>query len=477
MKHDTHTSLTTLTALAVSLLVTGCVSGENYSMPVLDLPGLWHASETKALPAQVAETSEKPAEKSQPWWSSFHDDDLSALVEKALANNQNRKIAEARILEARASRQSTASALYPQVGISGTANRGNNLGLPTEKPVSLYQAGFDASYEVDLFGGNQRRVEAAEASIQATEAAYQEVSLALTAEVAREYTGYRQLQHLLDLTRKTAESQQKLYDIARTKKAGGIVSGFDVTQSETLLKTTNARIPEIERQLAASGNRLSILLGEAPGAAGDSLKEMKPVPVAESVIALDAPAEIIARRPDIRNAERNLAAATALTGSAISEMYPKITLSALFGIQNTSLSGGGGIWSLGSSLFAPLLNFGRIEGQIKASEARQTQAFHAYKQTVLEALGEVETALSNINKENQTRLALQEAADSAAKTVSASRTRYQSGISDFTEVLQSEQQLYEINSNLVASEAKVSQYIIALYKALGSEINTTVKTE
>lgn len=466
MKHDTHTSLTTLTALAVGLLVTGCASGENYSMPVFDLPGLWHASETKALPAQVAETSEKPAEKSQPWWSSFHDDDLSALVEKALANNQNRKIAEARILEARASRQSAASALYPQVGISVTANRGNNRGLPTVKPISLYQTGFDASYEADLFGGNQRRVEAADASVQATEAAYQDVSLALTAEVAREYTGYRQLQHLLDLTRKTAKAQQKLYDLARTKEAGGIVSGFDMTQSETLLKITNARIPEIERQLAASANRLSILLCETPGALDDRLKEMKPVPAAESMVALDAPAEIIARRPDIQNAERNLATATALTGAAISEMYPKITLSVLFGIQNTSLSGGGGIWSLGSSLFAPLLNFGRIEGQIKASEARQTQAFHAYKQTVLEALGEVETALSNINKENQTRLALKEAADSAAKTVSASRTRYQSGISDFTEVLQSEQQLYEIRSKLVASEAKVSQYMIALYKAL-----------
>lgn len=466
MKHDTHTSLTTLAALAVSLLMTGCASGENYSMPVLDLPGLWHASETKALPVQAAEGSAQPAEKAQPWWSSFHDDDFSALVEKTLANNQNRKIAEARILEARASRQSTASALYPEIGISGRANRGNNLALQTAKPVSLDQAGFDASYEVDLFGGNQRRVEAADASIQASEAACRYISLVVTAEVAREYIGFRQLQHLLDLTRKTAASQHKLYEIAGAKKEGGIVSDFDVTQSETLLKTTNARIPEIERQLDATGYRLSTLLGAAPGAINDDLKEMKPVPVAQSLVVLDSPAEVITRRPDIQNAERNLAAATALTGAAISEMYPKITLSTLFGVQNTSLSGGGGIWSLGSSLFAPLLNFGRIEGQIKASEARQTQAFHAYKQTVLEALGEVETALSNINKENQTRLALKEAADSAAKTVSASRTRYQSGISDFTEVLQSEQQLYEIRSKLVASEAKVSQYMIALYKAL-----------
>ena len=466
---NNNSSLNTTTALVViSLLLSGCAAaGKNYSKPAFDFPSLWHASDTKTLPAQVSKGSQHPAAKSGRWWDSFNDDNLSALMVKALANNQNRKIAEARILETRASRQSTASSLYPQVGINGTASRGN---VTTQNPLSLYQAGFDASYELDLFGGNRRGVEAADASIQASEAAYQNITLALTAEVAREYVGFRQLQHLLDLTRKTVASQKKLYDITRAKKAGGVVSDFDVTQSQTLLKTTNARLPEIERQLEATGYRLSILLGEAPGAVNVSLKEMKPVPVARNLVILDAPAAVIARRPDIQAAERNLAAATALTGAAISEMYPKITLSALFGIQNTSLAGGAGIWSLGSSLFAPLLNFGRIEGQIKVSEARQAQAFHAYRQTVIEALGEVETSLSNINRENQTRLALQEAADSAGKTVEKSRLRYQSGVSDFTEVLQSEQQLYEINRNLVASEAKISQYMIALYKALALSI-------
>lgn len=457
---------TVATLAAISLLLGGCAAGEEYRRPMLDLAGMWHASESKTLPEQVSGGVQHPAEKAEPWWSGFHDDMLSALIERAMANNQNRKIAEARVLEARASRQSAASAFYPQVGANAAASRGNNFGIPTEEPVSLYRSGFDASYEVDFFGGNRRRVEAADASIQASEAAYLNISLLLTAEVAREYIGLRQLQHLLDLTRKTAAAQQKLYEIVRTKKEGGVVSGFDVTQSQTLLKATKARLPEIERQLEAAGYRLSVLLGEAPGALNNQLKEMKPVPVAQTLVVLNSPAAVIARRPDIQVAERNLAAATALTGAAISGIYPKITLSGLFGIQNTSLTGGGGMWSLGSSLVAPLLNFGRIEGQIKASEARQTQAFHAYRQTVLEALSEVETALSNISRENQTRLALQEAADSAERTVTVARMRYQMGISEFTEVLQSEQQLYDITSNSVASEARVSQYMIALYKAL-----------
>lgn len=147
-------------------------------------------------------------------------------------------------------------------------------------------------------------------------------------------------------------------------------------------------------------------------------------------------------------------------------MYPRITLSSLFGIQSTSLTGGGGIWSLGASVFAALINFGRIEGQIRASEARQAQAFHAYTQAVLEALSEVENALSNINKENRTRHSLQEAADSASRTVSASRIRYQTGATDFSEVLQSEQQLYDVKIQLATSDARVSEYMITLCKAL-----------
>lgn len=467
MTNTPQASLSPLSALvAVSVLVTGCAAGENYSRPAVETPRLWHASEAHTLPSQVAEGNSAAIEDVQPWWSSFQDETLSGLIDRALTNNHNRRVAEARVLEARAIRQATASALYPQVGATGAASRGNSFGVPTESPASLYRLGFDASYEADFFGGNQRRVEAADADVEAGEAEYRHIGLTLVAEVASEYIAFRQLQHLLDLTRKTIASQRKLHEITRAKKEGGTVSDFDVSQSLTLLKTTTARIPETERQLEATGYRLSTLLGEAPGAIHDELREMKPVPVAQALVVLESPTEVIRGRPDIQSAERKLAAATALTGAAISEMYPRITLSSLFGIQSTSLTGGGSIWSLGASVFAPLINFGRIEGQIRVSEARQAQAFHAYKQAVLEALSEVETALSNINKENRTRMSLQEAVDSASKTVNAARIRYQAGATDFSEVLQSEQQLYDVKSQLVTSDARVSAYMITLCKAL-----------
>lgn len=467
MTNTTHATLISLFALvAVSIVVSGCTSGEAYRGPAVELPILWHVSDAHTLPPQVTEDNNAAVADVQPWWNGFQDETLSELIRRALTNNQNRRIAAARVLEARAIRQTTASALYPQVGATGTASRGNSFGVPTESPASLYRLGFDASYEVDFFGGNQRRAEASDASVEATEAEYRHISLTLVADVASEYVTFRRLQHLLDLTHKTVESQRRLHEITRAREAEGAVSNFDVTQSLTLLRTTSARIPEIQRQLDATAYRLATLLGEVPGVIHDELSDMRPVPVAQASVALESPVEVVRARPDIQSAERKLAAATALTDAAISEMYPKITLSSLFGIQSTSLTGGGSIWSLGASVVAPLINFGRIEGQIRASEARQAQAFHAYKQAVLEALSEVETALSNIHKENRTRHSLQEAVDSASQTVNTSRIRYKAGATDFSEVLQSEQQLYDVTSQLVTSEARVSEYMITLCKAL-----------
>jgi len=350
---------------------------------------------------------------------------------------------------------------------AGQISRGNQGYLTFNKDADLFQPEFDASYEVDLFGGNRRRVEAQDAAIAASEADFRDATLTLSAEVARGYVDWRQLQQQLQLSRDTVSAQQQLFDITQSQFRVGIASSFEVAQAETLYKTTAARLPDIERQLEAAGYALSVLLGETPGKLNDELQETKPMPVPTSLSALDAPADVITRRPDVQRAERELAAATAMQGAAISEMYPKITLSALLGIQDTNFYPTTTIWSLGSGLVVPLLNFGRIEGQIQASDARQVQAFHTYRQTVLQALADVETSLSNVAKENQRREALQAATDSAERTLSMATSRYQQGLSDFTDVLQADQQSYSAKSNLVASQAGVIKDIIALHKALG----------
>ena len=259
---------------------------------------------------------------------------MTALIQRALANNENLAIAASRITEVRGLRESAFGKLFPQIKANAAADRGNPGVITTDHVVSYNQGTFDAAWELDLFGGTRREIEAQDAATGAAEAAYRDASLSLAAEVAREYILLRQLQAQMEVTKQTADIQHHLYGIAQDHYKGGLVSTLDVAQAETLYKTTSARIPDFERQIAASSYRLSVLLGENPGSTDDIAAHAAPIPVAQRLPVLDAPADIIRRRPDVATAERNLAAATALQGVAISQLYPKISISALFGIQH-----------------------------------------------------------------------------------------------------------------------------------------------
>jgi NodT family efflux transporter outer membrane factor (OMF) lipoprotein len=444
------------------LALVACAAGPNYKAPAVPLPQHWHAPWAAGVPVT-------PLAAGEPWWKSLHDATLDRLMQRALDKNQDLKIAEGRILEARATRHSAAAEQYPQVQGNSQATRGDEGFQSFDKNLTLYDAHFDASYELDVFGGVRRRVEAESAAVQASSANLRDVTLTLTAEVARDYITWRQLQQQLELTRSTISAQHQLYDIVVAQRAAGVASDLDVSQAGTLLKTSQARLPGIEQQLAATGYALSVLLGENPGPLNDELKHGDQIALPGNVSVLASPAEVIARRPDVERAERELAEATALHGAAISDMYPKVSLSALFGVQDTSLGGGGSIWSLGSGVVMPLLNFGRIEGQIKAADARQQQAFHTYRQTVLKALADVETSLTDLAKENRQRLALQAAAESAGQTLTMSQSRYDKGITDLTAVLEAKQQLYAAESDAAAARAAALIDVVALYKAVGAE--------
>lgn len=466
-------------AILCCLLLTACAVGPDYKAPDLNLPKDWHSGKD----GDVQTTNDAKAAQTIKikWWEAFHDDVMSNLITRALDNNENRKVAKARVLEARANRQSSIGNLFPHISAGVEGRKSDLTPGQSEGTTSLFQSNFDASYELDLFGGNRRQAQADKATMAAREADYRNISLTLTAEVAREYINMRQLQHQLELTKHTAESQKKLKDITTHQFKGGVIGKLDVSQAEVLYKDTQAKIPEIERQLQAGGYRLSILLGENPGVINNEIGDkVVALPVPDKIEAIESPTEIIRQRPDIQRSESELIAATALSGVAISQMYPKISLSALLGIQDSHISSGGistngGIWSVGSSLTMPLLNFGKVRGLTKAAQARQEQALHKYKQTVLDALGEVETSLSNINKENQRRLKLQDAAKSADKAVEISNELYKKGLSDFTSVIQTEEQSFSIKNDLVASEANIINYIVALNKSLGRDVETKVE--
>jgi len=448
------------------LALNGCAVGPDYELPHLDLPLLWHETPPAKPKVTIVDHNK------EIWWQDFDDPTLTKLIERALAKNENLALAAARIVEVRGLRESAFGTLFPQIGVDAGVNRGDPGVLTTNSILTSTQGAFDASWEIDLFGGNRRKIEAEDAATGAAEAAYRDASLSLAAEVAREYIMLRQFQAQLDVTRQTADIQRHLYEITDDHYKGGLVSTLDVAQAETLYKTTSAHIPDYERQITASAYRLSVLLGENPGGLADLTAKPGPIPSAERLPVLDAPADIMRRRPDVAEAERSLAAATALQGVAISALYPKISLSALFGTQRGVLpifdyKATHGIWDLGADVTMPILNFGSIEGQINAADARQELAFHHYKQTVLQALADVETDLSNLSREAQRDDALRDAGKSADHAVNVARDRYRNGLADFTSVLQAEQQRFTVQLDLIASQSTVAQDVIALHKALG----------
>jgi len=452
-------------ALLLVFSLTGCMVGPDYHLPSFDTPADWHGSK--------GQTSDRAMrDKTVAWWRDFKDTELNALIEKALANNENLKIAAARVVEARGSRETTDAALFPHIGAGASGERGNP-GVPTlGGNATIYQAAFDASWEIDLFGGDRRQVEAQDALVGARQASYRDACLSLVAEVAREYISLRQFQAQLAITRQTAKIQHHLYEITQDHFKGGLVSTLDVAQAETLYKTTSARIPDYQRQIEASSYRLSVLLGEPPGGLDSLAVTRASIPMVNNLPVLDAPADIVRQRPDIAEAERNLAAATALQGVAISALYPKISLSSLFGIQRGEVPHLGyeatrTLWDIGSTVSMPIIEFGSIEGQIKAADARQVQSLHQYRQTVLAALGDIEIDLSNLTQETKRYRALQKAGKSADHAVDVAHDRYRGGLSDFTSVLQAEQQRFAVQIELIASQSSVAQDVIALHKALG----------
>lgn len=445
--------------------LTGCMVGPDYQLPKMIMPSGWHE--------QIPPQADRPVrDKNIAWWQDFNDPVLNNLVERALKNNENLQVAVARINEARGARETANAALFPHIDASGSSERGIP-GITAEGgDITVHQAAFDATWELDLFGGVRRQAQAQDALIGAREAAYRNAALSLTAEVVREYIMLRQLQAQSAITSDTIQTQKHLSNIAQDRYKGGLVSTLDVAQSQTLYESTEAKLPQLALQIKASSYRLSVLLGENPGTLDELVVNPKPIPAETRIPVLDAPADIIRKRPDVAEAERNLAATTALQGVAISQLYPNISLSALFGYQHaywplahylTTQD----IWDVAGNVSMPILEFGSIEGQIKAADARQVEAFHLYKQTVLAALGDVETDLSNLTEESRRYKMLHRAGESADKAVSVAHERYRSGLTDFTTVLQAEQQRFAVQLDLAASKSAIAQDIVALHKALG----------
>jgi NodT family efflux transporter outer membrane factor (OMF) lipoprotein len=449
------------------LLIAGCAVGPDYRPPSVAVPETWSEARLGGMASGTVELAR--------WWKTFGDPELDSLVERAVQANHDLRIAQARVREARALRSGALSDLGP----TGSALVGYTKGRRSENaPTSqgpltpgLYDAHFDASWELDIFGGKRRAVESADAQLAAVEENRRDVLVTLLAEVARNYVDVRGLQQRLAVTSSNVNAQSEAVDITRARANAGLTTELDVEQAKALVAATQAQMPTLEIALKQAVHRLGVLLGREPGALAEELSAVGAIPATPPTVPVGVPSELLRRRPDVRSAERQLAAATANIGVETAELFPKFSLLGSGGFQSLSagdlFTGGSRYWSVGPTVSWRLLDFGRIRARIDAADARQQQALAAYEKTVLTSLEDVENALVAYSKE-QVRL------DSLSRSLAANRTaltlaseRYTKGLENFLSVLEAERSLYQAEDQWVESQRAVTQDLVALYKAFG----------
>jgi NodT family efflux transporter outer membrane factor (OMF) lipoprotein len=451
-------------SLALALLLAACTAPVDPQSSGVEAPSLWQRLQGEDAPAAL--TGSKDAAIEQQWWKQFNDPVLDQLVGDALANNKSLAIAKARIEEARANRVGTRSRLLPQISGAAQATRQNPGALFGDTPYSMQQAQLDTAWEIDLFGKNQARTAQATALLESEEATAQGVRVSLLAELARTYFELREAALQIGITQENITAQQRTFSITQAQFEGAFVSRLDVERAGTQLAITQAQLPLWQAQRDAARNRLNVLLGKPPGGVDALLADAAPQPALPEQIVIAAPAQVLANRPDVRAAERQFAAAVAGADAATRELFPTISLSAFFGVQNfNDLSAKP--WGVGANLTQPILNFGRIEAGIDAANAREQQAFLTYQQTVLEALADMETALSRYLNEGQRNRALAEATTRSNASLTLARRQYREGESALLDLLIVERDALAAESAQATSDAALRQQLVAIYAAAG----------
>ena len=487
----------------LGLLLAGCTLGPNYVEPSLFTPGSWFASRPPppAVPSEPAPTPIDPA-----WWTLFNDPILTELEAQVAANNLDVRLATIRLAESRQNRGIAAADQFPTAdgnasytrekisnrgvagllgGSSGSsmATSSNGLGgtsggIPAQglgssgvPPFSLYQYGFDASWELDLWGRVRRSVESADASLTSSAESRRNVMLTSLAELARDYIQLRGQQRDLQIAQQTLASDQQSLRLTQQRAAGGLVTQLDVANAATQVATTSGQVPQLEQQAAVTMNALALLLGETPGALTQKLATPQPVPPVPPIVPVGLPSELTQRRPDIRQAEAQLHVATAEIGAAEADFFPKITLSGSVGLQALQFKDLGNwdsrMYSGGPSISLPIFEGGRLKYRLELRKSQQQEAAVQYQQTVLQAFHDVDNALTAYAKEQVRRQALGKAVDQASRALGLARSQYAQGLVTYLDVLTAQRTLFTTQQAYADSTTTVSTNLVQLYKALG----------
>jgi multidrug efflux system outer membrane protein len=454
-----------LAPLAAAVLA-ACAVGPNYDQPETPVAEKFAGAANATFNAEQAIAQ---------FWNNFDDATLSKLVADAVAANYDLRIAQTRVREARALRRDAAFDLAPSINASGgyTKQRTANVStLPGQPRVNeLYDAGFDAVWELDFFGGVRRGLEASNAQLGAVEAGRRDAQVIVTAEVTRTYFELRGQQQQLDVARRNVVNQQDTLDLANARLDAGSGTEFDTARAQAQLSTTLGRIAPLEAAVSRSIHRLSVLVGREPTALTADLSIPRDLPALPGIVPVGDPAGLLRRRPDIRIAERELAAATARVGVAVADLFPKVTFTGSAGYVATERSGlgdsGSDAYVLAPGISWGIFDYGNVQARIGAAKWRKEGSVLRYEQTVLQALEETENALVT-HARSRERLVHDEAAVKASNTAAGlARVRYENGASDFLQVLTAERTLLDTEDQLARSRTEAATSLIAVYKSLG----------
>lgn len=453
--------------LSFILFASGCMVGPNYQRPQVDSPQTWRFEDKEAK--DLANTA---------WWEQFKDPMLNELIQIALRENKDVKIAAARVEQFIGQYDTTRAALFPQINAGAGYGRQRISELTGPSPIETTpgtnptfnssQLFVNASWEIDLWGKLRRATEAARANLLSTEEARRTVVLSLVSSVANSYINLRDLDKQLEVTKQTAKNYKEGYDIFKLRFEYGIVSEIEVMQAKSQYEQALANIPFFEKAIAQQENALSVLLGRNPGPIqrGKTIDELM-LPA----VPAGLPSDILVNRPDVRQAEQNLISANANIGVAKAQYYPSISLTGALGLASNDLSdlfkGPAKTWSWAVPLAAPIFTGGAIAGQVKSAEAVQQQALISYQQTIQTAFREVDDALIDQKRTREQLDALVQQVGSLRQYANLAWLRYENGYTSYLEVLDAESRLYNAELAYTQTQGILFQALVNLYKAMG----------
>ncbi len=467
-------------ALLALITLTGCAVGPNFKPPQTKVPEAYHSLDAAGRDL-ASHTTPQPVTLVE-WWQSFHDPILDSLVSLALASNLDLKQAEARVRQARAARGIAVGGLLPDINASAlyqrskssseTVSAGGGVSVATLAPFKeLFQVGLDAAWELDIFGGTRRSVEAATADLKAAVEDRRDVFVTLVGEVGLNYLDLRGFQQQIFIARNNLEAQKKTAAITHKRFEAGFVSRLDVANADAQVATTESVIPRLESSAQAAVYTLGVLLGKEPAFLARELATPTPIPPTPPLVPVGLPSDLLRRRPDIRRAEAQLHAATARIGVAVADLFPRFNITGSMGFAANDIARvgaqGSRFWSFSPSVTWPVFAGGKIRWNIELQKALEEQSFLAYQQTVLTALKDVETALVAYAKEQEHQRSLAQAVASNRQAVDLSMKLYVAGKTDFLNVLNAQRALFLTEDALTQSTRTLGTNLIALYKALG----------